>query len=83
MRESFGNLIKSLPINLYKKSSLDTVLSVYLFNAGEYVSDAFYEIYLKFARLFRNCYYDHGQEIFDIFDKGHGENKLIRTFSSD
>lgn len=81
---AFLAVIKNLPINLYKKSALDSVLVVFLLNVGEYVCESFYQVYLKFVKWFRACYYDHGGEIFEAYDRvtAYGDNK-IRNFSSE
>lgn len=58
-------------VRLHSTSSLDLVLAVYLLNVGEHVNDKIYEQFLLFARIFRGCFHEHGDEVHKAyFTKG-------------
>jgi hypothetical protein len=59
--EAFHALMKPNSLVLDKRSSLETVLVCYLLGVGEYICEAMLLYYSNFARLFRNCFHDHGQ----------------------
>jgi hypothetical protein len=49
-----------MEIKLSKQSPLDSVLTVYILNVGEYVNEKLFDYYLIFARLAHKCYFEHG-----------------------
>lgn len=64
--EAYTTLMKASSLVLDKTSSLEHVLAVYLLGAGQFVSEPLFYFYTHFARMFRNCFRDCAQEIYDF-----------------
>lgn len=67
-------------MGLIDKSALDTVLAVYLLAVGQYVSEVLLKYYNTFCRLFRNCFYDHLEDIFEAY--GGDETNRIKKVTN-
>lgn len=59
VHEIFNVLTKQNEVSLSRRSPLDTVLAVYLWNVGEYVSDKLFDYFLIFGKLLRSCYQEY------------------------
>lgn len=51
---------------LTSKSELTYAMVVYLLGVGRFVCEPVLDYYMDFCRLFRDCFADHGQEVYDI-----------------
>ena len=61
-------------IILSRNTPIDTVLVLYLLAVGRLVSEPLYVYYGTFAKLFRNCFYEHIEEIYSsCFQNEYGE----------
>jgi len=58
--------MKLSSFSLDKTSSIENVFVAYLLGVGQFVSDTLHQYYAHFARLFRNCFRDCSQEIYDF-----------------
>lgn len=62
--DCYNSLMKNQSFELTKNSSPDLVLTIYLLNVGEYVNEKLYDHFLFFAKILRNCYFEHGEEVY-------------------
>lgn len=76
--------MKEKEVKLLPNSSLDLALTVYLINIGFHVNDKVYEQFLSFARLAKNCFSLHGEEMFRSYfsKKEQGGPFVLGGYSS-
>lgn len=53
----------------------------FLYGVGEHVNEKLYEHYLLFAKLVRNCFYEHGEEVYRACFTNKEKMGLIENFT--